>query len=216
MAMELVDGFIDRLVADAPSLAACRGSISAACEMLLASFRAGNKLLICGNGGSAADAEHIAGELMKGFLKPRPVSRELLAKARAVCAPCDCAPLEQLQAGLPAIALTTHTALITAVLNDQQADLIFAQQVLALGRAGDVLLAVSTSGDARNVILAVVLAKAMGLKCLGLTGYSGGRLRGLCDVTMAVPSTETPKTQAMHILVYHALCAAIEEALFAS
>jgi len=196
-------------------LASVRGIIVDAFEKICGCLRSGGALFLCGNGGSAADAEHIAGELIKGFLKPRPLS------TAAQAAIVEAAGGHQdghyiashLQQGLRAVALTGHPALATAMANDVGADLIFAQQVEALGRCGDVLLAISTSGNARNVRLAALVARARGMSVVALTGCDGGALRTVSDLVIAVPERVTPRVQELHLPVYHALCAMLEAEL---
>lgn len=196
-----------------PRLNSCTSEMQAAFQMLSASFREGGKLLLCGNGGSAADCEHIAGELMKGFLLKRPLPDETKA---ALCAFGEqgAALASQLQGALPCIPLTGCIALSTAFANDVDPYLIFAQQVYGYGRAGDVLLALSTSGNAKNVAAAVTVAKVLGMHTIGLTGASGGRLRDICDVTICAPESETYRIQEYHIAIYHALCAMLELEFF--
>ncbi len=176
----------------------------AAVSMLVSCFRSGGKLLLCGNGGSAADCAHIVGELAKGFRKKRPLPEAL---QRAV-------GTDRLQLGLPAIDLTSNAALIAAVNNDQGGEFVYAQQVMAYGRPGDVLLGISTSGNAKNVLLAAKAAKALGLHTLALTGQDGGALAPLCDLALRSDETETYLVQEDHLLFYHRLCLRVEEAFF--
>ena len=197
-----------------PALEACRADIFAAAETICDAYRAGKKLLLCGNGGSAADAEHIVGELMKGFLKKRPLPQSLREKMKAAFPQDADYFCDNLQGALPALSLVNQIALGTAFANDQAADLVFAQQVLGLGKEGDVLLAISTSGNSKNVVYAVEAARVCGLKTVALTGRSGGRLKGISDITIAVPDEETYRIQELHLPVYHALCAAAEEEFF--
>ena len=205
---------LDGLFVRYPALEACRAEIFAAAETICDAYRAGNKLLLCGNGGSAADAEHIVGELMKGFLKKRLLPEAAREKMKTAF-PQDADYLyENLQGALPAISLVNSVALGTAFANDQAADLVFAQQVLGLGCEGDVLLAISTSGNSKNVLYAAETARVRGLKTIALTGRSGGKLKPLADVTIAVPSDETYCIQEFHLPVYHALCIAAEEEFF--
>ncbi len=205
---------LDGLFARYPVLAACRTDVFAAADTICESFRAGGKLIACGNGGSAADAEHIVGELMKGFLKKRPLPQATREKMKAAF-PQDADYLyENLQGALPAISLVNSVALGTAFANDQSADLVFAQQVLGLGREGDVLFAISTSGNSKNVLYAVEIAKVRGLKTVALTGRSGGKLKPVADITIAVPEDETYRIQELHLPVYHAICIAAEEEFF--
>ena len=203
---------LDTLIKRHPATEICNEAINAAYELLRDTFSGGRKLLICGNGGSCSDSDHIAGELMKGFMKKRPVSPAFRAALAATGA--DPAAADSLQEGLPAIALTAHGALITAVANDNAPAAIFAQQVMALGQPGDVLLALSTSGNSRNVVLAAQVAKARGLATIALTGASGGKLKSVCQVSICVPATLTPDIQELHLPIYHALCRMIEDHFF--
>lgn len=177
-----------------------------ALQMLVDCFAGGGKLLLCGNGGSAADCGHIAGELLKGFLKKRPVPGALCAQVPQAAG---------LQQGLPAIDLTAHAAAITAIANDLGGEAVYAQQVLAYGRPGDVVLGISTSGSAANVNFALQTARALGLKTLGLTGRSGGKMKETCDVLLNVDADETYRIQELHLPLYHALCAGVEAHFFA-
>lgn len=196
-----------------PALVTCRASIDAAERLLCGAFRTGGKLLICGNGGSAADAGHIAGELMKSFLLPRPLGEEERGALSHFGGDGEYLAAA-LQGGLPVVSLAAHSALMTAVANDTAADAIFAQQTWVLGRPGDALLAISTSGSSRNCVLAAIAARARGMSVLALTGDGGGRLADLADVTVAVPARETFRVQEYHLPVYHALCAAVEADFF--
>lgn len=194
-----------------PNLRACESQLRAAFDLLAAAFRSGNKLLVCGNGGSAADSEHIVGELMKGFLKRRPISAEDAAK---LAAPGGKEIAARLEGALPAIALPSQMSLLTATANDGDYDLTFAQQVYGLGKPGDALLAISTSGRSRNVCHAVIVAKAFGLKSVALTGKSGGDLAALADVAIKVPSDNVAEIQELHLPVYHWLSTELEAAFF--
>ena len=174
----------------------------------------GGKLLVCGNGGSAADSEHIVGELMKGFRLPRRIA-PALAKALREANPTWGGELaDKLQGALPAIALTGHSALSTAYLNDVDGLMCYAQQVVGYGDAGDVLLGISTSGDAKNVLYAVITARAKGLKVIGLTGRDGGCLGRMADACIRVCAVETYKAQELHLPVYHCLCLMLERHFF--
>ncbi|HEX7021510.1 MAG TPA: SIS domain-containing protein [Trueperaceae bacterium] len=211
---------LDDLTARYPDLTPCRADILAAFELLRASFATGGKLLVCGNGGSAADCEHIVGELMKGFTRARPVPEDVRRRL------CEQPPGEgasnpdrhyladHLQGALPAISLVSQSGLITAFANDVAADMIFAQQVYGYGREGDALLGISTSGNSRNVLNALRVARAQGLSTVGLTGRDGGSMKALCDVTMIVPKKETSEIQERHLPIYHALCIMLEHAFF--
>ena len=196
-----------------PELTPLCGELEAVFDALCATFRSGGKLLLCGNGGSAADCEHIVGELMKGFRKKRPLpAAQQQALQAAGMAEAQCA---RLQGGLPAVSLAGHAALRTAIANDTDPALSFAQQVVGLGRPGDALLAISTSGNAENVAAAAITARAMGLTTIALTGRGGGQLAALCDHALRVPADETYRVQEYHLPVYHALCAMLEDAFFA-
>lgn len=203
--------YIDELTGRYPVLEAVKEDILAAYEILRDSFEAGGKLLAAGNGGSCADSEHIVGELMKGFVKRRPVP-EAFARALQEADPIRGDKLaEKLQQGLPAIALTGHAGLSTAYSNDVDGDLVFAQQLYGYGRPGDVFLGISTSGNSKNVLYAAAVAKAAGLKTIGLTGKDGGKLKEACDAAIVVPAFETYQIQELHLPVYHTLCLMLEE-----
>jgi D-sedoheptulose 7-phosphate isomerase len=199
-----------------PVLRACETELRAAFDLLSAAYRNGNKLLICGNGGSAADSEHIVGELMKGFLKRRPIPPEHVAKLEAASSGSGKQIAERLQGALASISLPSQMSLLTAIANDGDYDMTFAQQVYGLGRPGDVLLAISTSGGSKNVCHAVIVAKAFGLKSIALTGASGGGLAPLADVAIKVPSDNVAEIQELHLPVYHWLSTELEAAFFKS
>lgn len=205
---------IQRLVARYPVLQASQSSIKDAAELLVERFDAGAQLLVCGNGGSAADSEHIVGELMKGFRRKRPVPRAFRERLEEIASDDGAYLGEHLQGALPAIALTGAVSLSTAFANDVSPQTVFAQQVYGYGRPGDVLLAISTSGTSRNVTLAAICAKALGLSTIALTGPSGGTLGEIADVTIATPGAETLEVQELHLPVYHALCVVLEERFF--
>lgn len=205
---------VEALVTNYPDLRGLAAEAQQACDLLIHCFRGGGKLLACGNGGSAADCEHLVGELMKSYLAPRPLPLAHQAVLRAT-APDGVYLADQLQAALPAIALVSQVGLMTAVANDMGADLVFAQQVQGYGRPGDVLVAISTSGNSRNVLLAAQTARALGVATLGVTGR-GGALRGVCDVTICVPHDKTAVIQERHLAFYHALCAVVERVLFST
>jgi D-sedoheptulose 7-phosphate isomerase len=194
-----------------PTLRSCERELQAAFDLLVAVYRNGNKLLICGNGGSAADSEHIVAELMKGFLKRRPIPAEDATKLEAVGGK---EIASRLQGALAAVSLPSQMSLLTATANDGDYDLTFAQQVYGLGRAGDALLALSTSGKSKNVCNAVIVAKAFGLKSIALTGKSGGNLAPLVDVAIKVPSDNVAEIQELHLPVYHWLSTELEAGFF--
>lgn len=197
-----------------PKLERCSGEILQAHEALVESYNRGGTLLVCGNGGSAADADHIVGELMKGFMKKRPLSPSVHDQFSQLEPEVSAYLSEHLQQPLPAISLGSQSALQTAFANDVAPDLAFAQSVLGYGREGDVFIGISTSGNSRNVYYAACTAKSRGLKTIGLTGEEGGRLKDVCDVMIRVPETSTPLVQELHLPVYHALCEAVEDHFF--
>jgi D-sedoheptulose 7-phosphate isomerase len=197
-----------------PVLAEISQEIISAAKILINCYKSGGKLLVCGNGGSAADSEHIVGELMKSFVLERPLNSET-ESALKLQYPKDADYLiNNLQRALPAIALVSHTSLSTAFSNDNAPDLVFAQQVLGYGQKGDVLLAISTSGNSKNCVYAAEIANVKGLKVISLTGKGGGKLKPLSDVCLAVPETETYKIQELHLPLYHALCLCLEEEFY--
>ena len=196
-----------------PSLKPCENEIKSAADALIASYENGGKLLLCGNGGSCADCDHIVGELMKSFLKKRPISADKKAEMKAL-AELDGELLDKLQGGLPAISLPSICALNSAFANDVDAELMYAQSLYALGRRGDVLIAISTSGNAKNVFAVAKVAKAIGMTVIALTGEGRGMLGGIADIVIAVPECETYKVQELHLPVYHAICAEVEEYFF--
>ena len=187
-----------------PKLNICKNDIENALALMLDTYKKGGKILVCGNGGSAADADHIVGELMKGFLKERKVTDERIPQELR----------EKLQGALPAISLCAHDSLITATINDNDADMIFAQQVYGYANENDLLIAISTSGNSKNVVNAVKVAKALNVKVIALTGKTGGVLKDLADITICALSTETYKIQEYHLPIYHYLCAKIEKEFF--
>ena len=190
---------IDVLIERIPALAGCADGMSKAVEAICRTHLAGGKILLCGNGGSAADSEHISGELLKGFLLPRHAEEGYP---------------EALQRGLCAIPLTSMSAALSAFANDCDPSLVFAQLTYAMGRAGDVFVGLSTSGNSKNVVEAAKVAKKTGLITIALTGDGGGALLDICDVTIRVPAKETYLVQEYHLPVYHAICAEIEARLF--
>ena len=197
---------IDKIIGENPALAPCRAAMEQIVSAIVTMHRAGGKLLLCGNGGSAADCEHISGELLKGFLSKRPIGDELPMLDGEIRA--------KLQRGIGAVPLSSLSALSTAFANDVEPSLIFAQAVYALGQKGDVVLGLSTSGNSKNVVYAAMLAKAIGVKILSMTGEKESKLSSLSDVTIRVPSTDTYRVQEYHLPVYHYLCAEVENAFF--
>jgi D-sedoheptulose 7-phosphate isomerase len=192
----------------------CGLEIQMAAEKLKSTAERGDKILICGNGGSAADADHITGELLKSFCKKRPVDAELAGKLKSLDSENGTELAAKLQGGVPALALTYHNALSTAFGNDVDPAMVFAQQVNVYAKTGDVFWGISTSGNAHNVYLAALVAKAKGLTVIGLTGKTGGKLKTISDICIAVPRTETFEVQELHLPVYHAICLYIEDRLW--
>lgn len=205
---------LDLLVERYPKLDVCRQSIEDAYRMLIVCYEQGGKLLVAGNGGSAADSEHIAGELMKRFEKPRPVPKDFSERLVAVDPELGPELAKNLEQGLMAIPLVAHEALTTAYINDVDGLGVFAQQLYGFGRPGDVFLGISTSGNSKNVLNATVVARAEGIKVIGLTGANGGKLAEVADVAIKAPETETYKIQECHLPIYHCLCLMLEDHFF--
>ena len=203
----------EELFARYPALEACRADMHAAFGALAAAYRAGGKVLCCGNGGSASDCEHIVGELLKKFKRHRAIPAELRERLRAAGEDGELLAA-RLEGSLPAISLVSQSGILTAFANDVGWDEAFAQQLLGLAKPGDVLVALSTSGNSRNCVLAATLARALGVRTVALVGEAGGRLGDICDVAVRVPARETYKVQEFHLPVYHAICAMMEEELF--
>lgn len=202
------------LLARYPDLLVCREDITAAFEVMRNCYRCKGKVLTCGNGGSAADSEHIVGELMKGFISQRPLPSSVKDTIKKLYPDEGDYLGSHLQGALPAIALTTNSILNTAFANDVAADMVFAQQVYGYGNEGDVLIGLSTSGNSANVLRALQVARVKEMITIGLTGQSGGRMMGLCDLTIRVPRTSTPEIQELHLPVYHAICLMLENEFF--
>lgn len=218
----MADGVTDRvqafedLFARLPQLQALAEPLQQALGVLERCAHSSNKILLCGNGGSAADADHIAAELMKSFVYRRPVDAALEASLQAQCSEEDARGLlGALEAPVAAISLGSQVSTLTAYANDVDYRYVFAQQVYGLGRPGDVLMALSTSGNSANVVHACQVARARGLSVIGLTGAGGGRMRAVCDVVLRAPADQTHLIQELHLPLYHALCLALEERLFA-
>jgi D-sedoheptulose 7-phosphate isomerase len=197
-----------------PALRVCRTSIFDAYSLLSEAYASDRKLLAAGNGGSAADSEHIVGELMKSFLFHRNISKTVASSLERLFGEDGALIAECLEGSLPAIPLPAVMSLSTAFLNDSDPTMIYAQAVYGYGRPGDVFLGISTSGNSKNILCAAMTAKAKGMKCIGLTGQNGGKLKSLCDVTVCVPEEETFKVQELHLPVYHAVCAMLEADIF--
>jgi D-sedoheptulose 7-phosphate isomerase len=197
-----------------PELSCVKNEILEAISIIRDAFKNGNRLYICGNGGSAADAEHIVGELMKGFLMKRELPTELINRFEGEFGEEGKSIAINLQQGLPAIALTSHPALSTAFNNDVDPSLTFAQQLFSLAKSGDVLLAITTSGNSDNILKALKVAKILGVNTITLTGKDGGKSKELSECTIVVPSNETYMIQELHLPIYHALCADLEESFY--
>lgn len=206
---------IDLLIERYPSLESAKNDIVAAYLLLEESYENGGKLLVAGNGGSAADAEHIVGELMKGFKLPRKPEVDFAEKLVEENQELGSVLAENLQGALPAIALDGHPALSTAYMNDCEPLLCFAQQVNGYGKSGDVFLGISTSGNSKNVLFAATTAHAKGMKVIGLTGAKDSKLKDMSDVCIKAPQTETYMIQELHLPIYHCLCLMLEDKFFA-
>ncbi len=206
--------FFDELTARYPVLLSVANEIENAAVCLINCYLHNHKVLVCGNGGSSSDSEHLAAELMKGFEQKRPLDDTLKNRLSKISGERGLFLSEKLQQGLPAISLTSQTSLITAVANDMDASLIYAQQVIGYGEPGDVLIGLSTSGNARNVLDAIITAKAIGLTVIGLTGETGGKMKPFCDILVNVPEKRTSFVQELHLPVYHTLCLIIEHHFF--
>ena len=204
----------DLLFANHPLLRVCGESVLAAYQLLRNCYHNKGLIMVCGNGGSAADAEHIVGELMKGFKLRRPLSREQRLLIQSAF-PDDGAFLsENLQQAIPAISLVSQTSISTAFINDVEAEMVFAQLVLGYGKPGDALIGLSTTGNSKNVVNACKIAKALGIRTIGFTGEKQSRLSEICDVTIRVPAQEVYRVQELHLPVYHTLCAMLEADVF--
>jgi phosphoheptose isomerase len=205
---------MDKLFIEFPQLKQCRNSILKAAVLLKQCYAGSGKVLICGNGGSAADSEHIVGELMKGFIKRRKISSTDIKKLKTAFPDTWEYLSHNLQGALPAISLVSQTALSSAFINDVAADMVFAQQVYGYGKKDDILIGLSTSGNSSNVLNAVRVAKAFEIVTICMTGESGGMMKDICDVTITVPAKEVYKVQEYHLPVYHALCTYVEDVFF--
>ena len=208
------DRLFSELLERYPALAVCREDILKARDMMLDTARLGGKILACGNGGSSADADHIVGELMKGFLLKRKMSAQAEADFAAALGDEAKYFTENLQGAIPAISLSAQTAISSAFINDVKPDLIYAQMVYGYARKGDLLICISTSGNSKNVVNAAKCALAMGIPTVALTGERDSLLSEICDCTIKAPEFETFKIQELHLPIYHYLCAAVEAAIF--
>jgi D-sedoheptulose 7-phosphate isomerase len=210
----MINNHIEVLIERYPQLIECRESIQAAYDILKEAYTKDRKLLVCGNGGSASDSEHIVGELMKEFKLKREIYKNQAEAMKLIDSELGAILAKHLQGALPAIALTGHSSLTTAFMNDSNPELIFAQQVNGYGKPDDIFLGISTSGNSRNVLFAAVAAKAKGLKVIGMTGQKPCKLAQLADVCIQVPESDTYKIQELHLPVYHCLCMMLEEHFF--
>lgn len=209
-----MEKYVDALIQRYPMLAGNKKEILDAYFIMRNCYLQGGKLLIAGNGGSAADSEHIAGELMKRFRIPRPISKEFAERMKTIDLKRGTKLARDLEQPLMAIPLVAHEALTTAYVNDVDGTGIFAQQLLGYGREGDVFLGISTSGNSKNILDATVVARAMQIKVVGLTGQTGGELGEVADVAVKIPEIETYKIQELHLPVYHCWCMMLEEYFF--
>lgn len=210
----IIKKHINSLIERYPELVCVQEQIMESFDILKNSYLNQGKLLIAGNGGSAADSEHIVGELMKSFVLDRPIESQFAKVLRAVDDELGTVLAQNLQGALPAIALDGHLSLTTAYMNDCEPLLCFAQQVNGYGNCGDVFLGISTSGDSKNILYAAVTAKAKGMKVVGLTGSKESKLSAIADVCIKVPQRETYKIQELHLPIYHSLCLMLEDYFF--
>lgn len=195
---------MENLLKRYPLLKVCKQDVENALKLMLDTYKNGGKVLVCGNGGSAADSEHIVGELMKGFMLKRTVTDERIPRHLR----CG------LQGALPAISLPSQSSILSAFINDVEPDMMYAQLVYGYAKENDLVIGLSTSGNSKNVVNAIEVAKCVEAKTLALTGEKESRLSELCDVTIKVPETETYKVQELHLPVYHYLCAEVERQMF--
>lgn len=195
---------MEKLLARYPALKACEEQINEALALIIKTYEQCGKVLICGNGGSAADSEHIVGELMKGFLLKRPVTDERIPKELRC----------RLQGSLPAISLPSQVAVLSAFINDEDPEMLYAQLVYGYVNENDLVIGISTSGNSKNIVNALSVAKALGAKTVALTGEKQSKLSELCNVTVKAPSSETFEIQEYHLPIYHYLCAATEAHFF--
>ena len=206
--------FLDELLNRYPVLNDCKEEIQIAGKMMLETYKAGGKILVCGNGGSCSDSDHIVGELMKGFLGKRKMSVDQQEIFRNVLGADAENLIEKLQCGIPAISLPAQSAILSAFANDVDAELVYAQMVFGYAKTEDLFIGLSTSGNSKNVVMAAKVAKATGMRTVALTGAKKSSLSKICDCTIKVPETETFKVQELHLPVYHYLCASVEQVLF--
>ena len=198
---------INELILSFENLRMLENEIRTSANLITESFSNGNKLLLCGNGGSCADCEHIAGEMVKQFAKERPLNPEIVEKLGPELS-------SELHGGLPALSLPSMIGFHTAFNNDNNPEFAFAQQVVAFGKANDVLWGISTSGNSKNVLHAVKTAKALGLKTIGMTGKNGGKLGQITDIAIKAPADDVARIQELHLPIYHAICGFVENKMF--
>lgn len=208
--------YIEKMIEKEPTLVFIKDDIEKATNIIIECFKNGGKLLVCGNGGSASDSAHIVGELMKKFNKKRVLSNDFIDNLKNICNDKEYIDLynQKLEQGLPCIDLTAFTSLNTAFINDTEPDLLYANNVLSLGKKEDVLLAISTSGNSKNIIHAANVAKAKNMKVIALTGMGGGKIKNIADISIISPQKETYLIQEDHICIYHSICLDIENTLF--
>jgi len=205
---------LQQLISRYPSLISIESEIVSSFEIISESFSHFGKLIIAGNGGSAADAEHIVGELMKNFNIKRKLSDNLINKFSNLDSETANYLISKLQPGLPAISLSNHSSINTACINDIDSDIIFAQQVNIYGNEGDTFLGISTSGNSKNVVYAAATAKCKKMNVIALSGNDGGKIKQFADVSIIVPEKEVYKIQELHLPIYHCLCLMLEERFF--
>ncbi|MEE9460597.1 MAG: SIS domain-containing protein [Bacteroidales bacterium] len=208
------EDILNDMISRYPALEDCKYDILEACKAVINCYSNHGKLLLCGNGGSCSDAEHIVGELMKSFERKRPIDKTLEGSLKSVSGERGAFIADRLQNALPAISLNAHSALYSAISNDMDANLVFAQQIAGYGQKNDVLIAISTSGNSQNIVDAAITAKAKGLTVIGLTGENGGRMKQYCDIAICVPSLSTPEVQEYHQPIYHTICRIAENRFF--
>ena len=205
---------LEKMIEENPALTSRKHAMEQAFSIIKECYKTGGKVLICGNGGSASDSEHIVGEFMKGFTLSRPLSAEKREMLTSLY-PTDGDYLaDNLQGALPAISLVSQTSLTSAFINDVAPDMVFAQQVYGYVQKGDVIIGLSTSGNSKNVINAIKVGKTLGAKCIAMTGEGDSLLSDVCDTTLRSPAKETYRVQEFHLVMYHALCAMIEAEFF--
>ncbi|MCQ2609718.1 MAG: SIS domain-containing protein [Lachnospiraceae bacterium] len=207
--------YLDDMIKENSEISILKNDIEKAIDLLEECFKKGNKLLICGNGGSASDSAHITGELMKSFVKKRKISDDMINNLKKICTSDELDLYNNyLEQGLPCIDLTAFCSLNTAFINDTKSELLYANSVLGLGKEGDVLLSITTSGNSKNILHAVNVAKAKNIKTIALTGKSGGKIKDMVDISIISPKKDTYKIQEDHIKIYHTICLEIEDKMF--